>query len=372
MKNIIEIDKNFARESAEGYSFNIFNIRQQPFEVNGLMYSEEKKEYHRMPYAVADQTNEGVAVLQRNTSGGRVRFRTDSQKILVRCSTGTKVVMEHMTHACSMGFSLYADNVFQNIIVPPVNEGWEAKALAKKPYDFGFETIVKFNVKREREITVYFPLYNGVKELFIGLEENASLNKPSKFLLDKPVLVYGNSITQGACCSRPGNSYDAILCRRLNLDYINLGFSGSGKAEPAMVEYLSKIPCSLLLLDYDDNAPTLEYLKKTHFNLYKKFREKQPDTPIVMFPRTYVSREYVPSDDLNGHLRAKIVRKTFDRAIRLGDKNIYYIEGESFYDFKGIERDSCTVDGCHPNDLGFMLIANKLYPIIKKALGLDK
>ena len=34
-----------------------------------------------------------------------------------------------------------------------------------------------------------------------------------------------------------------------------------------------------------------------------------------------------------------------------GDNNVYFIDGETL--FAGEFRDSCTVDGVHPNDLGF-------------------
>ena len=45
-------------------------------------------------------------------------------------------------------------------------------------------------------------------------------------------MIYGTSITQGGCASRPGMAYTNILSRRIDAPFINLGFSGSGRGEP--------------------------------------------------------------------------------------------------------------------------------------------
>jgi hypothetical protein len=84
--------------------------------------------------------------------------------------------------------------------------------------------------KRMREITLYLPLYLGVAVNEIGIDSSASLLATEKpYSVDLPVVYYGTSITQGGCASRPGMSYQAILGRRLNVDFANFGFSGAGK-----------------------------------------------------------------------------------------------------------------------------------------------
>ena len=49
------------------------------------------------------------------------------------------------------------------------------------------------------------------------------------------------------------------------------------------------------------------------------------------------------------------------------DKNVYYLDGGSW--FAGVDPDACTVDNCHPNDLGFYVMAKNMYPVIKRALA---
>ena len=79
-----------------------------------------------------------------------------------------------------------------------------------------------------REFTLYLPLYNGLKSMDIALSSGARVNPPSAPALAKPVVFYGTSITQGGCAHNAGADYPSILGRMLNLDTINLGFSGMG------------------------------------------------------------------------------------------------------------------------------------------------
>ncbi len=55
-------------------------------------------------------------------------------------------------------------------------------------------------------------------------------------------------------------------------------------------------------------------------------------------------------------------------AAAAGDKNVYYIAPEEYY---GADSRLCTVDGTHPNDLGFYRMAKAIYPVMKKMLKAD-
>ena len=138
---------------------------------------------------------------------------------------------------------------------------------------------------KTRNYVLYFPLYNEVASLEIGLKSNAFVGGGRKYKNVLPVLYYGSSITQGGCASHPGNDYVSIVCRKLNLDYINLGFSGNAKGEPIMADYLSSLKAKIIVLDYDFNAPDVEWLKVTHYPLYQKIRSAQPNVPIVFMTR---------------------------------------------------------------------------------------
>ena len=68
--------------------------------------------------------------------------------------------------------------------------------------------------------------------------------------------------------------------------------------------------------------------------------------------------------------RRAIIRETYQRAKKQGDKLVWYIDGEKM--FQKHERTACTVDFCHPNDLGFYRMAQTIAPVLKKALKKSK
>ena len=366
MATLLDIDKNFAKEKVSGDDYIFVDIKNEPFRTYGIFFDEEIGEYCRMDKNAAEGTNEGVGVLNKNTSGGRVRFRTNAKKFVLRSNQRRFVISENLTMTAGTGFSVYADGVFHQSAMPPWNDGWKQKSMAKNPPNFGFDTLIEFNPyeDKEREITIYFPLYNGVDSVQIGLRDGDSLAEGGDYKYELPVVFFGSSTTQGASCSRPGNSYDAMLSRMLDFDYINLGFSGSGRAEGAMTEYLANLKCKVFVCDYDHNAHTAEFLEKTHLPLYRAFRRVQPDTPIIFLSKPDVERKpwfFEPNE------RREVILKTYNTALSEGDENVAFIDGADLFGHDAL-RDCCTVDGAHPNDLGFMRMAEKIYPVLKKMI----
>ena len=153
----------------------------------------------------------------------------------------------------------------------------------------------------------------------------------------------------------------------LDTDYINLGFSGSAKAEEVMARYLAAQNPSVFVLDYDHNAPNAEHLKNTHYPLYKTVRQAHPDTPIILMTMpTTAGRESHPWHAA----RREEIFKSFQRARDEGDKNVYLLDaygvlGAAAYGECG------TVDNCHPDSLGFLRMAELLYPLLNKLLNGD-
>src|SRR5208283_4029197 len=94
------------------------------------------------------------------------------------------------------------------------------------------------------------------------------------YALSRPVVFYGTSITQGGCASRSGMSYQAILGRMLNLDFVNLGFSGNGRGEPELAHAVASIDALCFVLDFAQNnslesltqayAPFLDVIRSAH------------------------------------------------------------------------------------------------------------
>lgn len=352
---IEKIDKNFSLREQVGIEGDRvhYSLPHSAFAMYGIFYDEKEQRFARMDCTVAASVSEGVSTLSRHTAGGRLRFATDSSVLQVTVKYDFLWLMSHMPLTGSSGFSLFEETdkgeVFIKNLAP----------ISSDAHGFTAETPLKGD--KVREYILYFPLYNDVKSLTISLDKNAQVKSGKKYRDQLPILYYGSSITQGGCASRPDQSYQALIAKRNNIDFINLGFSGSAKGEDLMVDYLASIDCGLFVCDYDHNAPTAEYLKNTHYRLYERYRKKRSDTPILFVTRPDIT------GDAEGEERLKIIYNTYKKAKRKGDKNVYFLSGKSFYGKKN--RWDFAVDGCHPTDLGFLKMAEKIY---KKMITIDK
>jgi hypothetical protein len=271
-----------------------------------------------------------------------------------------------MTVAAKCGFSIYADKKYVGVIMPSYDQiisgdtnrggnGYTTFDGIKYPYGVDGDYLVE----------IFMPLYAPVKEIFIGLKKNSAVSMPPAYTYEKPILFYGSSITPGACASKPGDDYENRLCRKLDFDYINLGFSGGAKAEPIMIDYLSSLDPLVFVMDYDHNAPSAEYLNKTHFKMYSTFRQAHPTTPIVMMTMpTSGGHEKRPDNKA----RLKEIYASYNKGIALGDKNLYMVD---CYGCLGEEKSGeCgTIDDCHPDSLGFLRMAERLEPVLKSILN---
>jgi hypothetical protein len=360
---ITKIDPNFLSRTFSRNDIKFYDSLQTHFKVFGLLYNHRQGCYHRLPFEIAADANSGVEELNYHTSGGRIRFSTDSEFVALSCVMRDRTLFSHMPQTGTSGFSLYIGKTYYDTFIPgiPVQEG----------VNKGYEGIITFPGRAKRDITVYFPLYNGVDELFIGLQDDASIAAAKPYRCQQPVAFYGSSITQGGCASRPGNSYDAITCRALDTDFINFGFSGSAKGELGLADYFASLHVSAFVYDYDYNAPTVEHLKETHYLFYRRFRSRNAAAPVVMISRPGCLKTEKPIDGIKeSGLRRRIIRNSYEKGIASGDKNLYFIDGRIL--FGAEDQDACTVDGIHPNDLGFKRISEALIPVLGEILERKK
>lgn len=349
-----QIDRNFAVQSEiDRPDVQFFNCRQEPFSVHGLLY--ENGRFRRMPEEVAGSVNDGVAFLHANTAGGRVRFATDSPCIAIRARMDNIGKMPHFPLTGSAGFDLYTGERYLHTFVPP----WDLQS--------GYESVCDLHEDLRdggmHEFTVHFPLYSDVCELYIGVKKDSVIRPAAPYRLPHPVVYYGSSITQGGCASRPGNAYENIVSSVLNVDHVNLGFSGSARAEKTITDYICSLPMSVFVYDYDHNAPSVEHLKNTHEPLFKAVRAKYPCLPVVMMTRP---QPYLNADEKE---RLRIVKQTYETAVANGDQNVYFIAGDTM--LPPPFMNSALVDNCHPNDCGFVGMAQAVIGVMKKILGAE-
>lgn len=342
-----------AETSLKEENLVFYNPRKAPFRIYGLYAPENGEAFRRIPADVAQATSAGVASHAVHTAGGRVRFSTDSPYIAIKAVMPSITHFAHMPLTGTSGFDLYADGEdgsrYCGTFQPNVN------------MTDGYESILRFKNRKMRNITINFPSYNPLTEIYIGLSADAQVGEGAKYLSELPVIYYGSSITQGACASRPGLSYENFITRKYNLDYINLGFSGNGKAELPIVNYMAKIPMLAFVSDYDHNAPSVAYLRDTHRRMYEIIREANPDVPYLMVSRP----DFLLNRDAAIE-RRDVILDTFRFARENGDRNVFCIDGEGLY--HGPYEDACSVDNTHPNDIGMMFMGEKIGRMLERAL----
>jgi len=331
-------------------------------EVNGLpSYQENGGEWFRLPVKLRDSLPKEVWSLGQSPSGGRIRFRTDSNRLAIRLEYGSPPNMANMHAFGQTGVDLYVDGMYRSTAVA----GKDAKAGAPTEFNY-FDA--PGGPRVEREITLYLPLYKPVKVLAIGVEKDARLSRARPFSIVKPVVFYGTSITQGGCASRPGMSYQAILGRMLNLDFVNLGFSGNGKGEPEVARMTAGIDASCFVLDFAQNNKTVESLREVYDPFIGTLREKHPGTPILAITPISSSSERLGAAGERLEAMREHIRKVVARRIADGDRRLQLVEGT---DLLGPDRLDGLVDGSHPNDLGFQWMAEGLAARLGKLLGLN-
>lgn len=354
--DISKIDENFKAlpTSMEGGKAT-YVIPNDGFSLHGVFYDSEEKCFLRMPLSVAATVSEGVAYLSHHTAGGRLCFATDSKTLEIVVQYKILEAMPHMAITGSAGFTLCKKT--------KDGERFLVNLMPHFGCGDGFTAAAELAGEGVQEYVLYFPLYNNVTGLSVRLDEGATVRKSKAYRDVLPILYYGSSITQGGCASRPDNAYQGLICKKNEIDYINLGFSGNAKAEESMVDYLSTIDCSLFVCDYDHNAPRVEHLENTHYALYERYRKARPSTPILFLTRPDYARVNVHESEK----RMDIIRNTYKRARKAGDKKVFFLSGMEFYGKENFEN--FAVDGCHPTDYGFAKMAKRIY---EKMCKIDK
>ena len=296
-----------------------------------------------------------------NTAGARLRFSTDSSYIALGAIYPPMIFSSERSAALSGAgafcFDLYADGAHIRALLPQ-NVIQRGSVVSFDIADGRYETILPLGERKMRQITLCFPSFVNISELYVGLEQGAQVEAGVPYVNELPVVFYGSSITQGACASRGGNTYPNILSRKFNFDYLNLGFAGACKAEDPIIDYLCQLPMQMLVYDYDHNAPSVEYLKNTHLSALCRLREAHPDVPIVLLskPNIHTGREQAME-------RMRIVEESYEALRRESNAPVHFVNGQEIYE--SCDSEMMTVDGTHPTDLGFYCMATALSEVFK-------
>ena len=327
-----------------------YHCDEGPVRLFGIPFFSQSRRFERVPLALRKELPR-LEFLGRRCPGARIGFRTDAASFTVK--------MTLKTLSTDIGMSLFSCQAI-NVMV---GERQSARFIGLlNPPDYQTKTVEKTFQKggEMEEVTLWLPRNEEIEDIEISFPEEARIELPTPYRYGK-ALFYGSSITEGGCCCNNTNNYIALLSRWLDMDFYNFGFSGSARGELAMADYINTIDMSLFVMDYDHNAPSVEHLQSTHEPFFKRIREKHPTMPILLL--SCPNFDHMPQ----AAERRAVIEATYRRALVAGDQNVYFVDGEQFFGEK--DRQLCTIDTVHPNDIGFYRMAETILPTMQKMLG---
>lgn len=358
-RSIDELDENMSLDSNIDQSLVWHNPTQKPFRLSGFPWFDQDRIFRRLPVNPAHVISDELHVLADCTAGGQIQFRTNATKIAVKVQLDGPANMNHMASTGQCGFDCYIGQIKQQQFVNVT--------MYDHTQDYYEITLIDRDNTDEIDVTLNFPLYKGVESVQVGLDQSADVKTFPAYDSKERIIFYGTSITQGGCASRPGMAYTNILSRTFNLECINFGFSGNGKGEANMAKIISDIDHpACLVLDYEPNCMSTALYKETLPEFIRTYREAHPSVPILLVSKFPYAGEIVNQELRSDRLeRLEFQKYLVKQLIGKGDNQLYFYDGTAML---GNYTNESTIDGVHPNDLGFMQIAKSLEPVLSNIL----
>lgn len=339
-----------------GKELNWYDVGEM--ELEGQPKGAVSNPFQRFPDSMKDKVRQPVWELSENPAGLQLNFTTNASEIIVTYETEGDLGFPHMPPTGVSGIDLY---------VKKENESWH---WAKGNFSFGDTITYMFKVHPGQkknsvsEFALYLPLYTTVKWMKIGIDKNASLDGLP--LTEKlPVVVYGTSITQGACAGRPGTTWTSRLSRKIDRPVLNLGFSGNGRLEEEVIRYISELQARVIILDCLANFTSgqglnAEEAKKRLIQSVKEIRKFNPVTPIILTDHAgYPHGEFLSSAKEMFSTLNRANSEAYELLKKEGVGNLYILEKKDL----NLDMDD-FVDGVHPNDSGMKKYAEAYFVIL--------
>lgn len=346
-----EIDTSAVKPDADGFRW--FDVRL--LGVEGQGWRQTKDPFDRLPAKAEGVVRPPVWKLSRHSAGLCVRFSSDAPVIFAEWElTESRLALPHMPASGVSGLDLY---------VKADNGQWRWAAMGRPTAQKNRLKLITGIPRADREYWLYFPLYNGLKSLKLGIDSQSKLAAAAP-RERKPIVFYGTSITQGACASRPGMVHTAILGRRLGYPVINLGFSGNGRLDFEVGELMAELDPAVYVIDCLPNLRGKQVAERID-PIVMTLRKARPKTPILLVEdRTYANAFLYPGKQQRHKQSRKALREGYDRLKAAGVEHLHYLPGDELLGADGED----TVDSSHPTDLGFLRQAVAFEAAIKPLL----
>lgn len=328
----------------------------QSLNICGHTMRTEKSPYYRFDCAPYNFKEEHIRRYSKYPVGMYVTFRTNSSQVWATWENVKRRMGDNMTPIFQQGLDLYIKDgaKWRFCGVGRVSTNPE-KNCRTKP-------IIENLSEGEKEFMLYLPSWCEITRLEIGVDKDATIEAiPSPFR--HKVVVFGSSITHGASASRPGMGYPARMSRALGIDFVNFGFSGNCKMQPEFIPFMTKVEADAFICDAFAN-PTAEEVAERVEPFIDAMVAAHPGKPIIMLRPFHHESEYYDNVKHTKYVTKLRVAREKMEMLTKKYKDVYYL------DIPFATGGDCesTIDGSHPNDMGFDRIIKSYQPKIVKIL----
>ena len=326
--------------------------------IEGRAFAERAATYDRLPARAKAVVREAVWDLSRQSAGMLVRFQTNSPELHVRYRlTSDRLALPHMPATGVSGADLYGlhGQVWRWIdVARPTKQDVQQRFFADQA------------TEQLRSFQLYLPLYNGVEKLELGTLEGSELQPlPQRRSKQKPIVCYGTSILHGACSSRPGMAWPAIVGRTLDREVMNLGFSGNGRMELEVGQFLAELDPAVFVVDCLPNMSAEQVAKRTQPLVQQVGAAHQDTWRLLAEDRTFTNAWFFP-DKLAAHQERRQALRDAVAALRAnGVAGVHLLAGDGLL---GADGEAAT-DGSHPSDLGMTRQAEAVCAALRPLLA---
>jgi hypothetical protein len=338
------------RSTTAGKTISWFDI--SDWGIEGKGWNDTQRFYDRLPWRARRTVTPSVWNLSRSATGISACFESNATRIHARWRLRSPQLGEaNFSAAAFSGLDLYARD----------KGAWRWCGAGHLVHDQKpRQVLVEDMAPVTRQFLLYLPLRNPVAKVEIGIERGSSL-KPVAPRRERPVVYYGTSIVHGAYASHAGMVHASILGRWLDKPMINLGFSGAAKMEIEVADLLSELKAAVYVIDPLPNMdPPL--IKERAERFLDRLRKGHPTTPVVMVEDRPLTNAWIKPDLMKLHEdKWRHWSRLYRQLRQAGDRNLYYVKGRSLF---GNDSEA-SLDASHPGDLGFMRMAEHLYPVLK-------
>lgn len=276
-----------------------------------------------------------------------------------KASAGMRI--EFLSRGGKMSFDLFfapgAGSDFSCIAL--YDNGFCVKRMFESKTDF--ERHFEFELKQgeKRKITLYLGNLNatGIKNVVLP-DDAEPVKKKIKYL------ALGDSITHGYFATNPALSYANILADNLNAEIVNQAIGGNVFC-PDNIDPKINFQPDIITVAYGTNDWWLydrNIVDKNTREYFAKLKNTFPEAKIFVLTPIYRGHEEDVRgagtlDDVRGIIAENACGKVID-GLKLFDRTHgFYADGEP------------EEPGLHPNDLGFVLYAQRLLGEMRPFLG---